>query len=179
MKMLARYFMRGLLFVTPVAVTVYVVYALFTRIDGLFRLRVPGAGFLLTIVLITLVGFSASNFLTRWATRLVERLFERLPLIKMIYTAVRDLVGAFMGEKKAFNQPVSVEILPGSGISVAGFMTSRDLSYIGMSERVSVYLPQSYNFAGNLIRVPSDRVTPIEADSGEVMAFIVSGGVSG
>jgi len=96
----------------------------------------------------------------------------------MIYTSVRDLVGAFVGEKKAFDRPVSVELMPGSGISVAGFITSPDLSMLGLSDTVAVYLPQSYNFAGNLILVPSGRVTPLKADSGKLMAFIVSGGVS-
>ena len=178
MKTIARYFMRGLLFITPLVVTLYVVYAVFTKVDRLFRLPVPGMGFLLTIVAITFLGFMASNFLTRWMTNLVEGLFVRLPLIKMVYTSVRDLVGAFVGEKKAFNQPVSVELVPGSGVSVAGFLTADDLSDIGIKDKVAVYLPQSYNFAGNLIIVPSERVTRIEAPSGDVMAFIVSGGVS-
>ena len=178
MKTLTRYFMRGLLFVTPVVVTIYVVYVIFSKVDKLFRLRIPGTGFLLTMAAITLIGFLASNFLTRWATNLVEKMFSRLPLIKMIYTSVRDLVGAFVGEKKAFDRPVSVELMPGSGISVAGFITSPDLSMLGLSDTVAVYLPQSYNFAGNLILVPSGRVTPLKADSGKLMAFIVSGGVS-
>ncbi|MFC1549321.1 DUF502 domain-containing protein [Nitrospirota bacterium] len=179
MRTIARYFMRGLLFITPLVVTVYVVYAVFTKVDRLFRLPIPGAGFMLTLFVITFVGFLASNFLTRWMTRLVEGLFVRLPFIKMIYTSVRDLVGAFVGEKKSFNQPVSVELVPGSGVSVAGFMTCENLSYIGIMDKVAVYLPQSYNFAGNLIIVPPDRVTRLDAVSGEVMAFIVSGGVSG
>jgi uncharacterized membrane protein len=179
MKTIARYFMRGLLFITPLVVTVYVIYAVFVKVDGLFRLPIPGAGFLLTLLVITFVGFLASNFLTRWMTGLIVGLFERLPLVKMIYTSVRDLVGAFVGEKKSFNQPVSVELVPGSGVSVAGFMTSEDLSDIGIRDKVAVYLPQSYNFAGNLIMVPAQRVTRLEAVSGDVMAFIVSGGVSG
>lgn len=179
MKRLARYFVEGLLFLTPLVVSVYAVYLLFVRVDRMFGFSIPGTGVLFTLLIIMFTGFFASNFLTRWLTRLIDRLFARLPLVKMIYTAVKDLVSAFVGDKKAFRAPVSVLLDDRSGISVAGFMTAEDLSHLGLSDRVAVYLPQSYNFAGNLIMVPRQKVTPIKADSGDVMAFVVSGGVSG
>ena len=69
-----------------------------------------------------------------------------------------------------------VALDPEMGIHVVGFLTREDGPF--SSKHVAVYLPQSYNFAGNLILVERDRVTPIEADSADLMAFIVSGGVS-
>lgn len=178
MKRLTRYFFEGLVFIVPVVATVYAVYFLFVKIDGIFKFKVPGAGFIVTLLLITLTGFVASNFLTTKLVGLVDKLFRRLPLIKMIYSSVKDLVGAFVGDKKGFNKPVSVALTPGGGARILGFITSENLESFGLRDSVAVYLPQSYNFAGNLIVVPRDMVTPIRADSGALMAFIVSGGIT-
>jgi uncharacterized membrane protein len=178
MKRFTRYFLEGLLFLAPVVATVYVVYLVFVKVDGLFRFQVPGMGVLVTLLVITLIGFAASNFLTRWLTTGVDALFRRLPLVKMIYTSVKDLIGAFVGDKKGFNRPVRISLVPGGSVFALGFITRDSLEKFGMEDLVAVYLPQSYNFAGNLVLVSREQVTPIEADSGDLMAFIVSGGIS-
>jgi len=178
MKRVTRYFFEGLLLLAPLVASVYIVYAVFRKIDGLFDLPVPGAGFAMTVAFITVVGFMGSNFISRRLVGYVDGLFRRLPLIKIIYTSVRDLVGAFVGEKRSFRRPVLVAIAPGSNVRVMGFVTCESLEGIGLAESVAVYLPQSYNFAGNLIVVGRDQVTPVEADGGDIMKFIVSGGVS-
>lgn len=178
MRKITKYFLEGLLFLIPLVATIYVIYIIFMKIDTIFRFKIPGLGFIVTILTITAVGFIASNFLTRRLVRLVDNVFTRLPLVKMIYTSIKDLINAFVGDKKSFNKPVLVSIVPGSNIQVIGFVTCESLAKLGMSEYVAVYLPQSYNFAGNLIIVPKDRITPISAESGNVMAFIVSGGIT-
>ncbi len=178
MKRLTRYFLEGLLVLIPLVATIYVVYAVFTKIDSIFRFEMPGLGFLVTILTITVVGFISSNFITSRLVRLVEKIFSKLPLVKMIYTSVKDLIGAFVGDKKSFDKPVLVTLSPGSNIQVIGFVTRESLENIGLADRVAVYLPQSYNFAGNLIVVPREQVTPLNAESGDIMAFIVSGGVA-
>jgi len=178
MKRLSQYFLRGLLFLVPLVVTLYVIYWVFVKIDRILSLPVPGMGFVVTIVFITLVGFGASNFLTRNLVQLVDRIFARLPLVKMIYTAIKDLVGAFVGDKKSFNRPVQVVIDRESNLRVIGFATRESLDSIGIKDSMAVYLPQSYNFAGNLIIVDREQIIPMSADPGEVMKLIVSGGVS-
>ena len=178
MKRISQYFLQGLLFLIPLFVTLYVIYWIFVNIDGVLNLPVPGLGFLVTIVFITLIGFFASNFLTKNIVHLVDRIFVRLPLVKMIYTSIKDLVNAFVGDKKSFNRPVQVVIDRKSNIRLLGFATCESLDSIGIEDSMAVYLPQSYNFAGNLIIVESDQVIPLTADPGEVMKFIVSGGVS-
>lgn len=175
---LTRYFFNGLIVLVPAVATTYMVYVFFVKIDGLFRFKLPGLGFAVTVLTITLIGFAASNILANKAVQAVDRLFRRLPLLRMIYTAVKDLTGAFVGDRRGFTKPVSVLLIPGSDVSALGFVTGRDLKNLGMPGYVSVYLPQSYNFAGNLIVVPAERVTPIEAEGSAVMAFIVSGGIS-
>jgi uncharacterized membrane protein len=178
MKKISQYFLQGLLFLVPLFVTVYVIYWVFIRIDGILDMPVPGVGFIVTIVFVTLVGFGASNFLTKNIVGLVDKIFARLPLVKMIYTAIKDLVNAFVGDKKSFNRPVQVVIDRESNLRVLGFATRDSLDSIGIQDSMAVYLPQSYNFAGNLIIVDREQIIPLSADPGEIMKLIVSGGVS-
>jgi len=178
MKKITKYFIEGLLFLVPVVATVYVVYIIFMKIDNLFKFNVPGLGFIVTILSIMVVGFIASNFLTRRIARLVDHIFARLPLIKMVYTSIKDLINAFVGEKKSFNKPVLVTLFPGSNLQAIGFVTRENLENLGLSEHVAVYFPQSYNFAGNLAIVPRNQVAPLSKDSGDIMAFIISGGIT-
>ncbi len=178
MKRLTKYFFEGLLVLVPLVVTIYVIYVVFVKIDSIFAFRIPGMGFIITILTITIVGFISSNFITKKLVSLVDRIFARLPLAKMIYTSIKDLIGAFVGDKKSFDKPVLVTLSPGSNIQAIGFVTRDDLENIGFADKVAVYLPQSYNFAGNLIVVPKEQVFPLSVESGEIMAFIVSGGVT-
>lgn len=178
MKRISQYFLQGLLFIIPLFVTVYAVYWIFIKVDSLLALPVPGLGFIVTIVLIPVVGFAASNFLTQRVVHLVDRIFTKLPLVRMIYTSIRDLVNAFVGDKKSFDRPVQVVIDRENNLRVLGFATRENLDAIGIRDSMAVYIPQSYNFAGNLIVVAADQVKPLEADPGEVMKLIVSGGVS-
>lgn len=179
MKRLANYFLRGLVLIAPVAITIYACVWIFRAIDGLLGLPVPGLGFVLTLAVITLVGFLASNLLAMSFVSLLERVMTRLPFIRLLYTSTKDLLDAFVGEKRRFDTPVMVEVTPDGGAKALGFVTMKALDHLGVGEHVAVYFPQSYNFAGNLLLVPSERVTPLEADSTAVMAFIVSGGVTG
>jgi uncharacterized membrane protein len=179
MKRLAQYFLRGLVLIAPVAITLYVCVWIFRAIDGLLGLPIPGLGFVLTLVVITLVGFLASNLLAISVVSVLERVMTKVPFIRLLYTSTKDLLDAFVGEKRRFDTPVMVEVTPDGGAKALGFVTMRTLDHLGIAAHVAVYFPQSYNFAGNLLLVPSDRVTPLTADSTAVMAFIVSGGVTG
>jgi uncharacterized membrane protein len=178
MKKLSQYFLQGLLFLVPVVATIYVVYAVFAKIDGLFSFEVPGLGFLLTIALILFVGFVSSNLLANSVMLHVDRIFARMPLVTMLYTSIKDLIDAFVGDKKSFNKPVQVALDADNRISVLGFITREDLNSLGIADRVAVYVPQSYNFAANLLIVDRRQVFPLAANPREIMKFIVSGGVS-
>lgn len=186
MKRLTRHFFEGLLFLIPIGASLYIVYFLFIKIDSLLKvplaqygLDIPGVGFAITIVIIVCIGFLTSNFLTKRLFGLFSKIFEKLPLVKLIYSSIKDLIGAFVGDKKSFDKPVVVMLDKPTGTMVMGFITKDDMSFFGLKEHVAVYLPQSYNFAGQLFIFPRDHVQPIDADSSEVMTFLVSGGVSG
>ena len=186
MKRLLNYFVRGLLLLAPLAVTAYVCWITFTTIDGWLGpwfagqlgVNVPGAGFVVTIAFITLFGFLAGGFLTRRFVALLEQLMQRVPLVRLLYSSTKDLLNAFVGEKRRFDKPVLVEIVPGSEARAFGFVTQESLDGLGLRGHVAVYFPQSYNFAGSLVVFPVKQVQRLDAESSAVMAFIVSGGVT-
>jgi uncharacterized membrane protein len=183
MARLLKYFFRGLVILAPLVLTVWLTFEIFRRVDswlgGLFGFTIPGAGVLLTIAGITLFGFLASNLLARSLLGVVEALFARLPFVRLLYASTRDLLNAFVGERRRFDAPVLVTLAPDSNLKALGFVTQESLSRYGLGDHVAVYLPQSYNFAGNLVVVPASQVERIRAGGADVMAFIVSGGVTG
>ncbi len=183
MKKLIDYFIKGLLIFIPIALTVFLLFWVFNSVDSVIRnilpKKIPGLGLLLTVVLITVIGFLASNFLGRKFFELIEKIFRGLPLVKLLYSAVKDMIEAFAGEKKSFDKPVLATIAPGSKTKVIGFITRESLENFGLADYVSVYVPQSYNFAGNVLLFPKEAIVPLDIESSQAMAFIVSGGVSG
>ena len=150
MARLLNYFLKGLVLLAPFAITVYVCVRVFATIDGWLGLPIPGAGFVATVALITLFGFLASSFLTRRMLSALESMLERLPFVRLLYSSTRDLLNAFVGEKRRFDKPVVVTPFFGGQARAIGFVTQETLDSMGMHEHVAVYLPQSYNFAGSL-----------------------------
>ena len=179
-RQLARYFLNGLLVVAPAGLTLYVCWLVFRTVDGWLALPIPGAGFVVTIALITLLGYLARNFITQTLLGWLDDLFNRVPFVRLLYTALRDLTEALVGGKKRFGRPVLVQLGhgPAVGLRVLGFVTREDVTELGASGHVAVYLPQSYNFAGQTVIVPRDRVENVALAGSEVMTFIVSGGVT-
>lgn len=179
MNYVIKNFLRGLAIVVPFTVTIYVVYQILLWLDRLILLPYPGLGALVLVVGVTLVGVLASSFVVRKVLEFPDAIFTRAPIVRIIYTSIKELTEAFVGDRRRFSSPVLVELLPGSDVQAVGFVTRRDLSQLGVSERVAVYFPQSYNIAGNLVLLPADRVRPLEIESARAMAFIMSGGVAG
>jgi len=176
MNWLIKNFLRGLVIVLPIALTVYLVWIAFQRIDRLLALPVPGAGLGVIVVVLVAIGAVASNFAVRKVLRLTEIVFARAPLVRIVYASIRDLMEAFVGDKKRFDKPVAVALT--DDVMTLGFVTQDDLGFLGLPGRVAVYLPFSYSMAGSLIVVPSARVRQLETDSASIMALVVSGGVS-
>jgi len=179
MRKLLNYFLRGLVLVVPLAITLYVCWIVFVRIDGWLGLSIPGLGFVVTVVVITLIGLLGSNLITRGLVSVVDQTLGRLPFVRLLYTSTKDLLNAFVGEKRRFDKPVLVRISTASDARIVGFVTQDSLDRLGLPGYASVYFPQSYNFAGNLVVFPASQLEPLDAASADVMAFIVSGGVTG
>lgn len=186
MRRIKTYFFQGLLFIVPVGLTLYIIYLTYSFINGLLieyirpviKLDIPFLDLIIVLLIIALVGFLGQTFIFRPVKTLVNRTFEKLPIIKYIYTSLKDIISAFVGKDKKFNHPVLVKVNHISNLEKLGFITTEDLNIIGIEEKkVAKYFPHSYNFSGEMFIVPADQVTRIDLPAAEVMKFIVSGGV--
>jgi len=179
---LLRFFVQGLLFLAPISITVFALYHSFNFLDDLLKdfipVEIPGLGILLVIVLITFIGFIGSLFANPLFSY-IEKLLTKTPLIKIIYSSVKDLLSAFVGNKRKFTEAVLVKISNDPEMERLGFITSRDLKRFGVEDnKVAVYLPYSYSVMGGVFIVPAENVKLIDVSATEVMKFIVSGGVT-
>lgn len=186
-RRLINYFFQGLLYIAPVTLTVWGLKATFEWIDGLLigllddllKMHIPGLGFLVLILTVTLAGFLGTTIFFKPLLQQLDKFLSTTPLIKIIYTAFKDLIEAFVGQKKRFNEPVLVKIGKGYELEKIGFITNKDLAFLGIPDHmVAVYLPHSYAWSGNLFIVPTDNVRPLDASATEVMKFIISAGVT-
>lgn len=178
MTRVLNYFFRGLIILAPAVVTIYVFWLIFSTVDRWMGFRIPGLGILVTMVLVTLFGFLATTVLARWVLGALDSLFKRTPIIRLVYTSTRDLLDAFVGEKRRFDRPVVV-MTSADGVEKAfGFVTSEAMSRFGLDNHVTVYLPFSYTFTGVIRIYPAAQIRPLQTDSAELMAFVVSGGVT-
>lgn len=187
MKQFFRYFIQGLLITVPIGITILVIVKIFGWIISLFnKVGVvidpyvdPFLAILVVLGLIFLIGYLGSTYLFTPLFTRIEKTIERAPLIKIIYSSIKDFLSAFVGSKKRFNKPVLVLIDKMNDIRQMGFITKTDLEDIGMKkDKVAVYMPMSYAFSGKLIIVPGESVTPLNISAADAMKFIVSGGVT-
>ena len=181
MKKIINYFLQGLLYIVPITVTLYVVYKVFALLDQILRpiIKVPGLGFIAIILLIIFIGFIGGKIISSPINSFFQKLLNTSPLLKTIYTSVKDLMSTFVGEKKGFDKPVLVKIYENSTIERLGFITNEDLSSIGKKKgKVLVYMPHSYAFSGQLFVVDKSYIKILDASSAEIMKLIVSGGVT-
>jgi len=187
MNKLFRYFLQGLLLLSPVAITIYAIVVTFQFIDGLLLqdltdligFKIPGLGIIIIVTFITLIGVLGSSILIRPMLNSIDKFISRAPLVKIIYTSIKDFMSAFVGKEKKFTEPVLVKMSKDSDLEKIGFVTQHDLSALGIeSSKVAVYMPFSYTFSGSLFIVPAVNIKPLNANSTEVMKFVVSAGVT-
>lgn len=178
-RRLLNYFLRGLLILVPITLTVYIIVEALQWIDSLIPVQIPGLGLLIVSGVIILFGYLASTLIARPIFDMVEEILLRVPLISLIYSSIKDLLSAFVGDKKKFTQAVLVTMDEANGIQKMGFLTQDSLEVLELQDKVAVYLPHSYNFSGNFYIVPRSKVTLLNLPGADVMKFIVSGGVSG
>jgi len=179
MKKIINYFLQGLLYIVPITVTLYVVVWTFQKIDGILPFQFPGLGLIIIISLITIIGFLGSAVITSPINAFFQNLLKRAPLLKTIYSSVKDLMNTFVGNKKGFSEPVLVKVYENSTIERIGFITNEDVESLNISKgKVLVYMPHSYAISGQLFVVEKKNVSPIDKSSAEIMKLIVSGGVT-
>jgi uncharacterized membrane protein len=190
-KALLNYFVKGLLIVVPLGVAIFLIYWAVSRIDSALNLSttiwtdnkgrpmyIPGLGIVNVVLIILIAGVLVTNVITEPIKAWFNRWLDRLPLFKFLYSSVKDLTEAFVGEEKKFNEPVLVDVNE-FGLKKIGFLVKRDLSKIGLPGDVAVYFPYSYSFAGQVVIISADKVHPLDISAADAMKFMISGGVSG
>ncbi len=179
-KKIIGYFIQGFIILAPIAITVYALYWLFDKVDSILRpyLNIPGLGFIIIVVFIILVGWISSSFLMGSFINFFDQWMERTPVIKFIYSSTKDFFESFAGDKKKFSKSVLANVFS-EDVWIIGFLTDEEMEKFELgSDKVAVYVPQSYNFAGQLYILPRNKVRKISGiTSGEAMKYAVTGGV--
>lgn len=180
-KTLFRYFVQGIIVLAPVTITVYILYVIFDWVDSLLRpvvFTTPGIGFLIIIAFIIFIGWLSSYFIMESVINFFDHWLERTPGIKLIYKSIKDFFQAFAGDKRKFKKAVLANVF-NNDVWIVGFLTDDEMEKFDMGhDMVGVYVPQAYNFAGQLYILPKERIKPIEHLSpGDAMKYTVTGGV--
>ena len=189
-KKFFQYFLQGLLILAPVAITAYAIYFVVSSIDswiplftytdsrGEVHVRNYGIGFILIIAVIIVLGYFSSFFITGRIVSFFDRLMEKTPGIKHVYSTTKDFFEAFAGDKKKFTKNVLANV-DDNNVWRFGFITRDDMEEFGLKDYVAVYIPMAYSVAGNVYVIPKDRIKPIEhISAAQTMKFAVSGGVT-
>ncbi|RZM19757.1 MAG: DUF502 domain-containing protein [Pedobacter sp.] len=185
-----RYLIKGLLIVLPIALSIFIVIWAVTTVDSWLNVNnilgvdphtgasrnIPGLGLFLVISIILIAGIFVTNFVTEPMYNWFQRTLDRLPILKFIYSSIKDLTEAFVGDEKKFNSPVLVEVE--GDLKRIGFLTQSDLSAIGLPGESIVYFPFSYSFAGQVYVVKNEKIKPLNISAADAMKLVVSGGVS-
>jgi len=184
LKIFFRSLIQGLVILGPIAATIWLIWYLVSTVDNLVPSvseRVPGLIFISVILFTALVGYIGTRFfLGRLIFNALDHLMEHTPGIKYIYTSLKDVMGSFMGDKNKFKNPVWVKVHDTPELWRIGFVTQNDLSPVGLSGKIAVYLPHSYAISGWVVFVDTQNIRNVEGmNAAEAMKFAVSGGVAG
>lgn len=179
-SILLRSFLQGLILLSPIALTGYLLFTIFTSVDSLVPSMPRGIGFLAILGTVTVIGYLGTRFFVgKWLFDSFSYLMSHTPGVKYIYSSIRDVITSFVGDKKRFNEAVWVRVNENPEIWRIGFLTRDEMGTMGMAGKVAVYLPHSYAISGWVIvvdRANTKRVTNMT--SGEAMKFAVSGGIT-
>lgn len=188
MKAFAKNFLNGIVTVVPIILVIYVVINVFEFLDNIlgktFRGMleegyVPGLGLLASIVLITLLGWLSKQYISGKVVELLDKWLDRIPLVKSLYSIIKDTLQSFAGEKKSFSK-VALVYIPGTNMKAIGFVTSEEVESIAdpLVDHIAVYVPQTFQVAGMTFLVPRKDVEIIDMKSEDAMKFVLSGGMS-
>ena len=193
----AQLFFQGVVVLAPIGVTIWVVVSLFNWVDNflpnllnfIFPLqfaevdgkipKVTGLGFVVAITLVLFIGWLSSLFFIERLMSIFDKLLEKTPGVKIIYSSVKDFLEAFAGNKKKFDEPVLVNV-DSTDVWRIGFITQKNTEHFGLKDFVTVYVPHSYAISGITYIVSADRIKkmPKGVNASEAMKYVVSGGVT-
>ncbi|WP_458413385.1 DUF502 domain-containing protein [Schinkia sp. CFF1] len=188
MKKILKHFVNGLLTIVPIILVIYVVYKIFTFLDSILgnilkpymkEDYIPGFGILFTIALITILGWLSTQYVSGKLIKLIDFILDRIPLVKTLYSVIKDTFQSLLGEKKSFSKVALVEI-PNTGMKSIGFVTSEEVEGFAdpLKDHIAVYVPQSFQVAGFTFLIPKEQVTILDVKPEDAMKFVLSGGIT-
>ena len=188
MKAIIKSFINGLLTIVPIILVIYILVRVFNFLDSILgnvlkpymkEDYIPGVGILATLVLITFLGWLSTRFFAGKIINLIDRLLEKIPLVKTLYSVIKDTFQSFLGEKKSFSK-VALVTMPGTSMKVIGFVTSEEVEEVihSLKDHVAVYIPQTFQVAGFTFLIPKEEIEWLDIKPEEAMKFVLSGGVS-
>lgn len=187
MNKVIRYLLQGILFTVPVAITFYVIVTITKWVaSGVDFLGIsihpfidPLLGLIGGVAILVVIGGIGSSFFFYPIFKRIEHLIEKTPFLKIVYSSVKDLLSAFVGQKKKFNKPVIVKVSENPVMEKLGFITQNSLKDLGIEgKKVAVYFPLSYSLSGDLFIVDEENIREVHVPAAEFMKFIISGGVT-
>lgn len=194
MNVLVKYFLRGLLYIIPLSLTIWIFFFLVkyvgqmmtpvvNEVNKVIDLDLNWLSTVLAViiicVLVIIIGYLGSILISTPINTIFKKLLKKAPLVQTIYTSIKDLMQTFVGDKKGFSEPVLVKVYENSNIERIGFVTSEDVKSLSIKDgKVLVYMPHSYAISGQLFVVDKKDVKRIDCSASEVMKLVVSGGVA-
>jgi uncharacterized membrane protein len=188
MKIFVKSFLNGVLTIVPIILVFYVVYKVFIFLDSLLgrflkpylkEAYIPGIGIMMSIIFITILGWLSTQYFSGKMIQLIDRILERIPFIKTVYSVIKDTIHSFLGEKRSFSKVALVQI-PGTSMKCIGFITSEELEHFAdpLKDHIAVYVPQTFQVAGFTFLIPKEQIEILDVKPEEAMKFILSGGIT-
>ena len=189
MKAVNQLFFRGFIVVMPVTITLYLLYVLSVKVEGIFgdiiktilgpQNYVPGLGIGLTVIVIFIAGILVSNFITGRIIQFFISKFEKVPLIKAIYGPLKDLMSLFSsGGHNQMKRVVMIHFKE-NDFKTIGLVTREEFDEFekGVLEenRIAVYIPMSYMLGGFTCLVPREVVTPVDIPVDQAIKLAITG----
>ena len=191
LRKFVQYVLNGLLISLPVFGTGYIVFQLFSFLDSIVpRIlynedemltkgdHFSGWGILMLLLVLFVMGWFGGMFINDRIKGWFLRLLDKIPGINNLYKAISDVLSAFVGKEKKFNQPVLVRVSEQMELEMIGFITDTNLAELGnIQGKVAVYFPMSYSFSGHMMIVPIKNITRIERNAVDILKYTMSGGI--
>ncbi len=187
MKHINQIFFKGLIVVLPITLTFYLLIWASYKVESLFGstlewmigkwLYIPGLGIVVTLVFIFLVGVLVNNYFTGRFFKWLTNTLEKVPLIKVIYTPLKDLMALIPGKSSDKDKLQKVVLVPleGMGVEVMGLVTREELNELpDSSHLIAVYVPLSYMLGGITVIVPRDKVKKIDIPVDQALKLSVT-----
>lgn len=186
MKQINQIFFKGLIVVLPITLTFYLLFWASLKVESLFGsglqllmgrdFYIPGLGIVLTVVFILMVGLLVNNYITGRFFAWLTRTLEKVPLIKVIYNPLKDLMALIPGRSNEKEKPRRVVLvqLDGLGVEVLGLVTREELNEINSQDKITVYVPFSYMLGGLTLIVSKDRVKKVDLPVDQALKLSVT-----